>query len=373
MNNNLVSFIKDQYKFSDNLLGYPVSTDYDDSNVLELFKSLGHVMLNNVGDPWSTANSKNNSKQHEIEVIKYFSKLYNIENDFWGYVTNGSTEGNLQGLYLGRELLKSCKDVKCLFSNESHYSIDKASKILNLEALSINSTANGEIDYNALGSYLNTSGAYIINLNIGTTMDGAIDSVSRLLDNIHKYGVKKYYIHADAALYGPVYKYMDRWEDLFKVGVSSIAISTHKFLNVPLVSGIFLTRKTVCDQLDSLETVDYIRSNDTTISGSRSGLITLLIWTKIFQRKNNLAEEFKNCIKLAEYFVHQMQKINNSQVIYNRGQIIVSFSKPCEELCKKYQLATKGNKAHIVFMQDVKKEIVKKFISDYSKDTLKRH
>jgi glutamate/tyrosine decarboxylase-like PLP-dependent enzyme len=63
-------------------------------------------LLNNAGDPFHTnPYTIHDSKLIEQKVINFFSVLYGIKNP-WGYITTGSTEGNLQGLRIGRDFLK---------------------------------------------------------------------------------------------------------------------------------------------------------------------------------------------------------------------------------------------------------------------------
>ncbi len=42
----------------------------------------------------------------QIGVLNWFAKLWEIDTeDYWGYVTNCGTEGNLHGILVGRENL----------------------------------------------------------------------------------------------------------------------------------------------------------------------------------------------------------------------------------------------------------------------------
>lgn len=42
----------------------------------------------------------------QIGVLNWFAKLWEIDNEeYWGYVTNCGTEGNLHGILVGRENL----------------------------------------------------------------------------------------------------------------------------------------------------------------------------------------------------------------------------------------------------------------------------
>ena len=43
-----------------------------------------------------------NSYEFELCVLEWYAKLWEIEkNEYWGYVTNGGTEGNLYAILVG--------------------------------------------------------------------------------------------------------------------------------------------------------------------------------------------------------------------------------------------------------------------------------
>ncbi len=78
--------------------------------------------INNVGDPFQTGSFTLNSKWMERAVLDYYARLWNAKwphdphdpESYWGYVlTMGSTEGNLYGLWNGRDYLAG----KCLLDD----------------------------------------------------------------------------------------------------------------------------------------------------------------------------------------------------------------------------------------------------------------
>lgn len=162
--------------------GYPANLSY---NYEPLLKFL-NFSLNNAGDPFAQPNYVLHSRKFEQEVLAFFAHLYQMpEEDFWGYVTSGGTEGNLYGLFVGRELYP---DGILYFSQDSHYSIPKTARLLRIKCTIINSQETGEIDYEHLEKILlaNNLCPAIINLNIGTTMKGAIDKLDVVLKILKK-------------------------------------------------------------------------------------------------------------------------------------------------------------------------------------------
>ena len=56
-------------------------------------------------------------------MINTFADMMHLSRDrAWGYVTSGGTEGNMYGLYMGREIFP---DGVMYFSQDTHYSVVK--------------------------------------------------------------------------------------------------------------------------------------------------------------------------------------------------------------------------------------------------------
>jgi histidine decarboxylase len=69
----------------------------------------------------------------QIGVLNWFAKLWEIE-DYWGYITNCGTEGNLHGILVGRENLP---DGILYASRETHYSVFKAARMYRMDAVQV--------------------------------------------------------------------------------------------------------------------------------------------------------------------------------------------------------------------------------------------
>src|SRR5579875_1133367 len=82
---------------SKTFIGYPAAVDFDYS---ELYPFL-NFNLNNVGDPFMDSHVDMHTKEFEREVLHFFAEHFHApKNNWWGYVTNGGSEGNLYALYL---------------------------------------------------------------------------------------------------------------------------------------------------------------------------------------------------------------------------------------------------------------------------------
>lgn len=71
----------------------------------------------------------------QIGVLHWFARLWEIErSDYWGYITNCGTEGNLHGILVGRENLP---DGVLYASKETHYSVFKAARMYRMDAVKV--------------------------------------------------------------------------------------------------------------------------------------------------------------------------------------------------------------------------------------------
>ena len=255
--------------------GYPYNLMYNHEELYEFMK----YSINNLGDPYVTSNYGVHSRQFERSVIDFFARLWKAEeNTYWGYVTTCGTEGNLHGILLARE----CHPDGILYSSkETHYSIFKAARYYRMDAKAIPTLPMGEIDYDVLASEIskNLDRAVIINVNIGTTVKGAIDNLDRILRILKQLGVprSRYHIHCDGALFAMMMPFVDFAPEVsFRKPIDSIAVSGHKMLGCPMPCGITLARKEHVKKVE--RRIDYLNSVDTTIMGSRNGTAPLYLW-----------------------------------------------------------------------------------------------
>lgn len=327
------------------MLGYPVSSDFD---YQELWPFL-QFSINNVGDWTEVSNYPLNSCAFERDVIEYFCQLFHTDIDrCWGYVTNGGTEGNMYGCYLARERFP---DGVVYFSRDTHYSVMKIVRFLNIEYCEIASQGNGELDYDALEDALNANPnkSPIIFANLGTTMLGAIDDLEQIQQRLHRagFGRDDYYLHADAAFHGLIIPYVNNPPKYsFSDGIDSISVSGHKMLGSPIPCGIVLALKQHVDRVSHV--VEYIATADKTLTGSRNGLTPLFLWH--FIRSSNEQEKkqrIQDCLALAEKTVRVLNR-HNVPAWRNLNSNIVVVPKPSEDVWRKHHLAVENEVAHII-------------------------
>ncbi len=99
-----------QQRRQEKSLGFQANQDLD----YEDLRPFLNFHINNVGDPFQSGNFTLNSKWMERAVLDYYARLWHARwphdpddpESYWGYVlTMGSTEGNLYGLWNGRDYL----------------------------------------------------------------------------------------------------------------------------------------------------------------------------------------------------------------------------------------------------------------------------
>lgn len=343
------------------MLGYPVANDFN----YDALKPFMDYALNNVGDPFVDGTYKVESREFEREVVEFWARLTNAPADnWWGYVTNGGTEGNLYGLYLARELYP--KGV-VYFSQDTHYSVTKNLHFLNMRNIMIRSQANGEIDYDDLRETLkvNRDVPPIVFANIGTTMTEAKDDIGKIQEIFKDLAIAEYYIHSDAAMAGAVAPFLDPKPNYdFEDGADSISISGHKFIGSPMPCGIVVARKDHVNRI--ARSIAYIGNLDTTITGSRNGLTPLIMWYAMRAfGEEGLRERVKNSLALAEYAEQQLKAFGVA-AWRNPDALTVVMPQVASWIQDKWQLATAQGISHIMLMpqNNMTTRLIDEFVGD---------
>jgi glutamate/tyrosine decarboxylase-like PLP-dependent enzyme len=183
-----------------------------------------------------------------------------------------------------------------------------------------------------------------------------VDEVKKITDGLRELGVG-YYCHLDAAHFGGIAKNQKdapKVECLSELGVDSVAVSMHKFMGTARVNGVLLalTRR-------DRPVIDYIGQEDSTLLGSRDYLPF-----STYQRAKEmlLRRESGHYSANVNYFELGLKKRGLEFERFENSNTFV-IPKPCEEVCKKYQLATfvdrdGEQKAHVIIFPFHKKEIM---------------
>lgn len=355
----LAAFLTKIERLTPTFIGYPCSQDYDHTNLAPFMR----YSLNNVGDPFADSIYRENTFEFERDVVRFFQMhLRAEEGSTWGYVTAGGTEGNLYGLYLGRELFP---DGVVYYSEHTHYSVAKIVRVLGARSIMIRGQDNGEMDYDDLYETLKLRRDVppIIMANIGTTMHGAVDSLPRISQMLKDLAITRHYIHADAALSGMILPYVEDPQPFgFDAGIDSIAVSGHKFIGAPMPCGVALARRRNVDRV--ARSVEYVGCMDTTIAGSRNAISPLVMWSAIERwGEDGLRRRVQRSIETADYAIQQFAQ-HGIEAWRHRNSVTVVFPRPGGEVIDRWQIAPSRDIAHIITMPHVTRAMVDCAVAD---------
>lgn len=330
------------------------------------FAELGDFLrfnINNIGDPFHP-NDGINTCHFEREVLSFWARQLHLEpSSAWGYITNGSTEAIMYGIAQGRD---RHEDAVLLFSEESHYCLHKIAHLLRLPHRVIASHADGCLDLNALADAIRAleGRPFILNLTLGTTFHGAIEPPQQVLELLERMHCRNFHLHVDAALYGPMLTWIDAAPLFdFRLPIHTLSFSGHKFLGAPIPCGVVLSHSDPIRPFDG--SAEYVGSLDTTLSGSRDGLSALVLWL-VIQRlgARGMAELAAESLQLAIDFAGRMGHAGLDVTRHEHGCILV-FPRPEQALARRWQLATRGDFAHIVTVPGVTSEMLEGFLGEW--------
>ena len=355
----LGALLRDFEERRDRFVGYPCNADFDYSALLPFMA----YVANNVGDPFHDSNYQINTHEIEREVIGFFADVMGLPRDLaWGYVTSGGTEGNMYGLYMGREMFP---DGVFYFSQDTHYSVVKILRVLKARNIMIKSLDNGEIDYDDLHETIriNRDSPAIVMANIGTTMKGAVDDIGKVREILDDLAVVNRYVHADAALSGMILPFVDEPPPFgFDAGVDSVAVSGHKMIGSPVPCGVALTKREYVARI--ARSIEYVGVLDTTLAGSRNALTPLIMWYALQKYgMDGFREMVSECLAVAEYAVAHFND-RGIPAWRNENSITVVFPKPSDYVVRKWQLAPYEEIAHLIAMPHVKRDTIDAVIDD---------
>lgn len=348
-----------------NHMGYPYNLAFGTEDL----QRFGGFLINNLGDPYAGSHYASEVCDLEREVVSWFESLWECDGDmFWGSVGASGTEGNLWALYLGREALP---DAVLVHSQEAHYSIPKAGRILRMETRSVRCTIDGAISLSHLQETLHGLGGrpVVLALTCGTTMKGAHDDIAGAIATMEEagYGPDRRFIHVDGALNAMVVPFAaDAPKSIrpsFRMAIDSLSTSGHKMIGTPMPCGVLLARRTHVARVASA--ISYLRSNDTTLMGSRNGHAVLAIWNRIVRHGVfGFAADVAGCLSRTERLVSELRGMG-VPVQRNPLSLTAVFPAPSEAIVGKYQLACDKGHAHAIVMPNVGDGLIDRFLAEY--------
>ncbi|MFC4892474.1 histidine decarboxylase [Pseudofrancisella aestuarii] len=336
-------------------IGYPPATDFELSQYAELLD----YSMNSLGDPYMLSNPFS-SHAHEKAIIDFFIGLYELDiNKYWGYLANCSSEAILYCLWKARDYLKQHKkDIKVICNRFSHYSIDKAVEILDIDLIKISSNEYGELNYKELEENIHTDYSYIFFGTIGSTITSSIDDIVKVKSIFNAKGVN-HYIHADAAFDGAFIPFTD--DIRLCRDFDSINISGHKFIGAPMPSGIMIINKKYVKG----EFIEYVLNSDVTIGGSRNGLNPYLLYKRIKQIGGieGLKNRYFECLNNAKKYEKTLKE-NDIDVFRYKDSLALVLKNIPKEIMEKWHAPSKGDLTTLTVLPKLTEARLESFIYD---------
>ena len=306
--NKLRKVIKRERKASLLRIGVPQPPNPQNYFKKEI-KQLLKLNPNNIGTTTRMKFSIDSCRELENKTIKKISKWFKGVN-LDGYINSGSTEGNIMALWIGREYLKKAGKPIIISHIESHYSLEKAARLLNLRIIKTKrDTWNKPLDNKLLKEITkNIKSPLIIVGTLGHTSTGLIDNIESIYNFINRYK-KPCYLHLDAAVGGFFLPFLnqEKFSGFSNSLVKSLTFDYHKYGFLYYPSGIFLCRKNLQNYVGS--NTDYVKIFDDTLIGSRSGILPAIIWANTqYLNKNGFKKRALKIIYNKNKFVKLLKE-----------------------------------------------------------------
>ncbi|WP_295333511.1 pyridoxal-dependent decarboxylase [Flavobacterium sp.] len=386
--------LQDNVNFSkDTSLGYPASkldsrVFNDDAPFLKDAPILQTYVANpnNIGCHTFGTSEKafNGTQEIEREVLNVIAvDIFKAEpNTFDGYISPGGTEANIQAIWMFRNYYKNNYDAKAdeiaiVASEDTHYSIPKASNLLQLDWLKIPVDFDTrtidviQLEQIILKAQSNGKKYFITVSNMGTTMFGSVDNPEDYITVFEKHNLH-YKLHIDGAYGGFVYPFSNQQSviNFSNPKISSITIDAHKMLQAPYGTGVFICRKGYIENVLTKE-AEYVEGMDLTLCGSRSGANAVAVWMILFTYGPNGWFEKVSVLQMRTQFLCNQLDAMNIQYFREPFMNIVTIKAEYIPLviAEKYDLVPQQHDENnqwykIVLMDHVEVEHLTTFIED---------
>ena len=323
----------------------------------------------------------------EVELIRLCAEqiLEGNENAQDGYVAPGGTEANMQAVwiyrnYFQREFGAKHHEIALVYSRDSHYSLPKASNLLNVQSIVVDTDDEtreidlADLDRQISGAIDNGVKYFILFQNLSTTMFGSVDDIEAVSDYFENRELN-YKLHVDGAFGGFIFPFVKENSPFtFKnPRVSSFTLDGHKMLQTPYGTGIFLVRKGMMEYVET-EEAQYVHGKDFTICGSRSGANAVSVWmTLMHHGSQGWKYKMEQLLDRTEWIC---QKLDQLGMEYFRNPhiniIAIRAESIPERIAKKYHLVADkpGEQTRwwkIVVMPHVRQGVLDNFIDELKK------
>ena len=380
---------------ADRVLGFPAATDI----AFTPTSGLSAVLVNQLGDPEQAGRWPVHVKDLEREVIASASELFGGDpGRWWGYVTTGSSEGVLYGLWLGRERFPAGATV--FASTAAHNCVRKAAAILGLPLAAVDTDRGGRIRLDRLAAAVTDAaaahpgGAVLVVATVGTTMTEAVDDVAGIHGVLDEAGITRRHVVVDGALSGPVLAldggpmagllaepspqhrvHRDGDGDGESGGAGSgagaradvVVFSGHKFFGTTVPCGVVLAGREQVDRVG--RGVELLGARDVTVAGSRSGLAVAQLWWALHgYGPDGHRLRAGRARAVAVRAVEQLAGIGWAAWRHPHAVTVV-IDPPPDELARRWALPVADGLSHLVCVPGVTDSMVDQFVAELAATT----
>ncbi|MEV0965509.1 pyridoxal-dependent decarboxylase [Streptomyces sp. NPDC049910] len=337
-------------------LGFP---DHLGHVMGELASLLG-VFVDHREDPYSRNLFAAGTREYEEAVLEYFAAFAGASpGEAHGYVAASPQEALLHGLALARRRLP---EPSVYVSEQARYDVVRACELLGMNRVAVRARPDGTMDAGDLRLQTRIrggAGAAVV-ATCGTPQRGAIDNVADLRAVAAAAG--PVHVHVDATAGGLAAAHSNRvppWS--LAHGAHSITLSGHPLLGLPVPAGISLVRRETMPPTPSGITLP-----DHLVVGSRGGLATLMLWTRLRSLgRAGVAAMVARCQDVAAYAFEQFEAAGVSPELVP-GSLTVTFARPPHWVLDKWGLQCVGDLAQIVTTGPVTRTAVDELAADLS-------
>ena len=184
--------------------------------------------------------------QLEVQVIDWLREALGLPTGWQGLLTSGGSMANLTAIAAARSRCDNDSSrVSVIASTESHYSVQKAARVLGIPSERIHSVptepGTQALPLAGIEPLLELDGVKVVVASMGTTSTGALDPIEAIADAIE--GRDDCWLHVDGA-YGAAMALLPEQTELRAALArsDSLTLDPHKWLYAPFESGCLVTR-----------------------------------------------------------------------------------------------------------------------------------
>jgi histidine decarboxylase len=218
-------------------------------------------------------------------------------------------------------------------------------------------------------SSLDRNKGVILALTCGTTVKGDHDDIGGAMAHLDAAGFDpgRRFVHVDGALNAMVLPFLDNvpsgLRPSFRHGIDSLSTSGHKMIGTPMPCGVLIARRLHVARV--AQVIAYLRSDDTTLMGSRNGHAVLAVWTRLMGHGTlGFRRDAETCRQRAEILAEDL-RAQGVPALLNPFSLTVLFPEPDPATVKRFQLSCSGGQAHAIVMPNVGDAQVRRFREAY--------